>query len=63
MKSFLNTIRCEGKPISVGRQMIDTMCVLFLGIALGTISKMLDHTPGSDLPFIFEYCCVYFYLQ
>lgn len=55
MKSFLNTIRCEGKPISVGRQMIDTMCVLFLGIALGTISKMLDHTPGSDLPFIFEY--------
>ena len=35
--------------------MIDTMCVLFLGIALGTISKMLDHTPGSDLPFIFEY--------
>ena len=55
MKSFLNTIRCEAKAISVSRQVIDTIAILFLGIALGTFSKFLDHTAGNDLPYLFEY--------
>lgn len=55
MKAFLNNIRCEEKSISTSRQVIDTMVILFLGIALGTFSKFLDNTASNDLPFIFEY--------
>ena len=55
MKSFLNTIRCEEKPISVSRQVIDTFGILLLGIALGTFSKFLDNTAVNELPFIFGY--------
>lgn len=55
MKSFLNTIRCEEKSIPVSRQVIDTIAILFLGIALGTFSKFLDNTAGNDLPYLFEY--------
>lgn len=55
MKAFLNNIRCEEKSISTSRQVIDTMAILFLGIALGTFSKFLDNTASNDLPFIFEY--------
>ena len=55
MKTFLNNIRCEEKSISTSRQVIDTMAILFLGIALGTFSKFLDNTASNDLPFIFEY--------
>ena len=55
MKSFLNTIRCEEKPISVSRQIVDTFVVIFLGIALGTFSKFLDNTAVNELPFIFGY--------
>ena len=55
MKSFLNTIRCEAKSISVSRQVIDTIAILVLGIALGTFSKFLDNTAGNDLPYLFEY--------
>lgn len=55
MKSFLNTIRCEEKPIPVSKQVIDTLAILFLGIALGTFSKFLDNTASNDLPYLFEY--------
>ncbi|MDE6743476.1 MAG: hypothetical protein K2J95_06325 [Lachnospiraceae bacterium] len=55
MKSFLNTIRCKGKPISVRRQVVDTFGILLLGIALGTFSKFLDNTAVNELPFIFGY--------
>ena len=55
MKSFLNTIRCDEKPISVIRQIVDTFAVIFLGIALGTFSKFLDNTAVNKLPFIFGY--------
>ena len=54
MKSFLNTIRCEEKPISVSRQVIDTIAILFLGIALGTFSKFLDTMASNHLPFLLE---------
>ncbi|MDE6687885.1 MAG: hypothetical protein K2K17_11275 [Lachnospiraceae bacterium] len=55
MKSFLNTIRCEEKPISVSRQVVDMFAILLLGIALGTFSKFLDNTAVNELPFIFGY--------
>ena len=55
MKVFLNNIRFEEKSISTSRRVIDTMAILFLGIALGTFSKFLDNTASNDLPFIFEY--------
>ncbi len=55
MKSFLNTIRCEEKPISFSRQLVDTFAILLLGIALGTFSKFLDNTAVNELPFIFGY--------
>lgn len=55
MKSFLNTIRCKEKTISVSKQVIDTFAILLLGIALGTFSKFLDNTASNELPFIFEY--------
>lgn len=58
MKTFLNAIRGKEKSISVGRQVINTCAVLFLGIALGTFSKFLD-TAASDLPFIFKYADVH----
>ena len=55
MKSFLNTIRCEERTISVSRQVVDTFAIILLGIALGTFSKFLDNTAVNELPFIFEY--------
>ena len=55
MKSFLNTIRCDEKPISVSRQVVDTFAIILLGIVLGTFSKFLDDTAVNELPFIFEY--------
>jgi len=55
IRSLLNTIRYEEKPISVSRQVFATIAILFLGIALGTFSKFLDNTASNNLPFIFEY--------
>lgn len=55
MGTFLNTIRYKEKPISVRRQVLATIAILFLGIALGTFSKFLDNTASNKLPFIFEY--------
>jgi len=55
MKSFFNAIRCKEKPLSVSRQVIDTIGILFLGIALGTFSKFLDNTAVNDLSFLFGY--------
>ena len=42
MKEFLNHIRSAENPISGNRKIINTIAVLFLGIALGTFSKFLD---------------------
>ena len=39
MIKFLNDIRNAEKPISNNRKIINTIAVLFLGIALGTFSK------------------------
>ena len=42
MNKFLNDIRSSKNPISISRKIINTMAVLFIGIALGTFSKFLD---------------------
>ena len=42
MIKFLNDIRNAEKTISNNRKIINTIAVLFLGIALGTFSKFLD---------------------
>ena len=41
MNKFLNDIRSAENPISSNRKIINTIAVLFLGIALGTFSKFL----------------------
>jgi len=46
---FLNDIRNAEKPISNNRKIINTIAVLFLGIALGTFSKFLDFRQ-AELP-------------
>lgn len=55
MSSFLNSIRCIDKKISVNRQMADTVAIMLLGVVLGVISKYLDCTASNELPFIIEY--------
>ena len=42
MKKFLNDIRSAENPISGNRKIINTIAILLLGIALGTVSKFLD---------------------
>ena len=49
MIKFLNDIRNVEKPISNNRKIINTIVVLFLGIALGTFSKYLDFRQ-AELP-------------
>ena len=49
MKKFLNDIRSAENPISGNRKIINTIAVLFLGIALGTFSKFLDFRQ-TELP-------------
>ena len=55
MNKFLNDIRSAENPISGNRKIMNTIAVLFLGIALGTFSKFLDTMPMNKLPFIFAY--------
>ena len=55
MLVFLNNIRCVEKKISVKRQMINTVAIMFFGILLGAFSKFLDDTPINRLPFFFGY--------
>ena len=55
MKKFLNDIRSAENPIPLNKQIINTVCILFIGIILGTFSKFLDTMPGNELPFIFEF--------
>ncbi len=52
---FLSHIRGTEKSIPIGRQIVNTCALLFLGIALGTFSKFLDDTATNELPYIFEY--------
>ena len=49
MKELLNHIRSAENPISGNRKIINTIAVLFLGIALGTFSKFLDFRQ-AELP-------------
>ena len=49
MKKFLNDIRRVENPISGNRKIINTIAILFLGIALGTFSKFLDFRQ-AELP-------------
>ena len=42
MNKFLNDIRSAENPISDSKKIINTIAILFLGIALGTFSKFLD---------------------
>lgn len=44
---ILNHIRSQENPISYKRKIINTIVVLFLGIALGTFSKFLDFRHGE----------------
>ena len=55
MKKFLNDIRVAENAIPLNKQVINTVLILLLGIALGTFSKFLDCTPVNELPFIFDY--------
>ena len=55
MKQFLNDIRSAENPIPPYKQIINTVCILFIGIILGTFSKFLDTMPTNELPFIFEF--------
>lgn len=55
MKKFLNDIRSAENPIPLNKQIINTVCILFIGIILGTFSKFLDTMPTNELPFIFEF--------
>ena len=47
MIKFLNDIRNAENPISNNRKLINTIALLFLGIALGTFSKYLDFRQAS----------------
>ena len=49
MIKFLNDIRKAENPISDNRKNINTIAVLFLGIALGTFSKFMDFRQ-AELP-------------
>lgn len=49
MNKFLNDIRSAEKPISGNKKIINTIAVLFFGIALGTFSKFLDFRQ-AELP-------------
>lgn len=49
MNKFLNDIRSAENPISNNKKIINTLAVLFLGIALGTFSKFLDFRQ-AELP-------------
>ena len=49
MNKFLNDIRSAENPIPNNNKIINTMAVLFLGIALGTFSKFLDFRQ-AELP-------------
>ena len=55
MKKFLNDIRSAENPIPLNKQIINTICILFIGIILGTFSKFLDTMPTNELPFIFGF--------
>ena len=49
MNKFLNDIRSAENPISGNKKIINTIAILFLGVALGTFSKVLDFCQ-AELP-------------
>ena len=54
MKTFLDNIRGKRKA-ALDIQMIHTVAILLLGIALGVFSKFLDSTASGQLPLFLEY--------
>ena len=52
MNKFLNDIRSAENSISGNRKIINTIAVLFLGIAFGLFSKFLDFHQ-AELPSVF----------
>ena len=52
--NFLNRIRCANKQMPMSKKILHSIAVLFFGIVLGTVSKVLDTTPSNELPFIIE---------
>ena len=54
MEGFWEHIR-EKRNTALSRQMISTILILLLGIALGVLSKFLDSTASNALPPILEY--------
>ena len=55
MKEFLNRIRSREQTVSVHKQMLYTLLLALLGVALGAFSKFLDTTASNKLPFLLEY--------
>lgn len=55
MKEYLNRIRNKGQTISVHKQVLHTLLLALLGVALGAFSKFLDTVPSNELPFLLEY--------
>ena len=54
MEGFWEHIR-KKRNTALSRQMISTILILLLGIALGVLSKFLDNTASNALPPILEY--------
>ena len=54
MEGFWERIR-EKRKTALSRQIISTILILLLGIALGVFSKFLDSTASNALPPILEY--------
>ena len=54
MREFLEGIR-KKRTIALTGQIIRTIMILLLGIALGALSKFLDSTASNVLPPILEY--------
>lgn len=54
MEHFWEHIR-ERKNTALSRQIISTILILLLGIALGVLSKFLDSTASNALPPVLEY--------
>lgn len=52
--NFFNRIRCANKQMPMSKKILHSIVVLFFGIVLGTVSKLLDTTPSNELPFIIE---------
>ncbi len=53
-KSFLNEIRKPEHGALPGRQIINSVLVILLGLALGAAAKHLDFIPSNELPYLVQ---------